>query len=362
MRCPALSHYSVCTSSCPATCSDLTAPLACASPCTEGCECNEGHVLSVDRCVPVQKCGCDADGRYYAIGESFWAAADCTVECHCEDGGDARCFNTTCPEGEVCTIENGYRGCYPKRESLCLVGQNQVLQTFDGVTFPYPLEHSYTLLKTCPERPDFIEVDISQKKPGSAPNGPRVVRIQAVGQEVKIGGAGLSEIKVKVLLSGQPTPGWKAVARAVIQCPFGKGLVGLWPRTVPPGWGLERYGGTWRKPVWATTAWRPFRCLRSCCHSAVIPICLLSQFWRLSRCCGCLLQLVFSLEKNSLFVGQNARKQRILPLEGGSWPWGVGSRSVSVWCTQHRAAGRQERPCKVALASLKHLDPLVTCR
>ncbi|KAM6370751.1 alpha-tectorin [Pluvialis apricaria] len=196
VQCPELSHYSVCASRCPATCSDLTAPLACASPCAEGCECNEGHVLSTDRCVPVQKCGCDVDGRYYAIGESFWAAADCTVECQCEDGGEARCLNTTCPEGEVCAIENGYRGCYPKRESLCLVGQNQVLQTFDGVAFPYPLEHSYTLLKTCPERPDFIEVDISQKKPGTAPNGPRVVRIQAVGQEVKIGGTSLSEIKV----------------------------------------------------------------------------------------------------------------------------------------------------------------------
>ncbi|XP_072740487.1 alpha-tectorin [Ciconia boyciana] len=196
VRCPELSHYSVCASSCPATCSDLTAPLACSSPCAEGCECNRGHVLSTDRCVPIQKCGCDVDGRYYAIGESFWAVADCTVECECEDGGEARCFNTTCPEGEVCTIENGYRGCYPKRESLCLVGQNQVLQTFDGVAFPYPLEHSYTLLKTCPARPDFIEVDISQRKPGSTPSGPRVVRIQAVGQEVKIGGASLSEIKV----------------------------------------------------------------------------------------------------------------------------------------------------------------------
>ncbi|NXG08040.1 TECTA protein, partial [Sakesphorus luctuosus] len=196
VQCPELSHYSVCASSCPATCSDLTAPLACATPCTEGCECDEGHVLSRDRCVPASQCGCDVDGRYYPIGESFWASTDCTVQCQCEDGGEAKCFNTSCPEGEVCTIENGYRGCYPRRETVCLVGQSQVLQTFDGITFPYPLEQSYTLLKTCPERPDFIEVDISQKKAGSAANGPRVVRVQAVGQEVKIGGTRLSDIKV----------------------------------------------------------------------------------------------------------------------------------------------------------------------
>uniref|UniRef100_A0A8D2MVG0 Alpha-tectorin n=1 Tax=Zonotrichia albicollis TaxID=44394 RepID=A0A8D2MVG0_ZONAL len=126
----------------------------------------------------------------------FWASPDCTVHCRCQPGGEASCFNTTCPEGEICTIENGYRGCYPKRETVCLVGQDQVLQTFDGITFPYPLEQSYTLLKTCPERPDFIEVDINQKKVGSAPNGPRVVRVQAAGQDVKIGGTRLSDIKV----------------------------------------------------------------------------------------------------------------------------------------------------------------------
>lgn len=199
VQCPELSQYSVCATSCPATCSDLTAPLSCTSPCTESCECLEGHVLSADRCVPVQGCGCDVNGRYYPVGESFWASADCSVQCHCQAGGEARCFNTTCPEGEICTIENGYRGCYPKRETVCLVGQDQVLQTFDGITFPYPLEQSYTLLKTCPERPDFIEVDINQKKVGSAPNGPRVVRVQAAGQEVKIGGTRLSDIKVKVL-------------------------------------------------------------------------------------------------------------------------------------------------------------------
>lgn len=227
MQCPEHSHYSVCASGCPATCSDLTAPLRCTAPCAEGCECDDGHVLSADRCIPVQKCGCDVDGRYYAVGEVFWATADCTAECQCEDGGEAKCFNTSCPEGEVCTIEDGYRGCYPKREGLCSVGQNQVLRTFDGVTFPYPLEHSYTLLKTCMEKPDFIEVDISQKKPGYAPNGLRVMRIQVVGQEVKVGGASLSEVKVRL------SPRWEASACAMPQCPHGEELMGVQLWTVP---------------------------------------------------------------------------------------------------------------------------------
>ncbi|CAH2319465.1 alpha-tectorin [Pelobates cultripes] len=196
VQCPEFSHYSVCTSSCPATCSDLTAPFSCSSPCTEGCECDEGYVLSADLCVPVGKCGCEIDGKYYVAGDSFWASADCTVECWCEDGGDISCFNTTCRDGEICSVENGYQGCYPRRESICLVNQNQVISTFDSVTFPYPVEYSYTLLKTCPDKAEFIEVDISKKKPDSNTNWIRPLRIQVAKQEIRIGGTSTSEIKV----------------------------------------------------------------------------------------------------------------------------------------------------------------------
>ncbi|XP_013925027.1 PREDICTED: alpha-tectorin [Thamnophis sirtalis] len=196
VSCPEFSHYSICTSSCPATCSDLTAPLNCNSPCTEGCECAEGYVLSTAACVPVRECGCDVDGRYHAVGESFWASVDCTVQCWCEEEGDVHCFNATCQEEEVCTVENGYQGCYPKRETLCLVSQDQVLHTFDGVGFVYPSDNSYTLVKTCPDRPTYLEVDISKKKPDSSPDWLRTLMIQVSNQDVKIGGVDNSEIKV----------------------------------------------------------------------------------------------------------------------------------------------------------------------
>uniref|UniRef100_A0A670Z162 Alpha-tectorin n=1 Tax=Pseudonaja textilis TaxID=8673 RepID=A0A670Z162_PSETE len=196
VSCPEFSHYSICTSSCPATCSDLTAPLNCNSPCTEGCECVEDYVLSTDTCVPVQECGCDVDGRYHAVGESFWASVDCTVQCWCEEEGDVNCFNATCQEGEVCTVEKGYQGCYPKRETLCLVSQDQVLHTFDGVGFVYPSDNSYTLVKTCPDRPTYLEVDISKKKPDSNSDWLRTLMIQVANHDVKIGGVDNSEIKV----------------------------------------------------------------------------------------------------------------------------------------------------------------------
>uniref|UniRef100_A0A8C5SFY2 Tectorin alpha n=1 Tax=Laticauda laticaudata TaxID=8630 RepID=A0A8C5SFY2_LATLA len=196
VSCPEFSHYSICTSSCPATCSDLMAPLNCNSPCTEGCECVEDYVLSTDTCVPVQECGCDVDGHYHAVGESFWASVDCTVQCWCEEEGDVNCFNATCQEGEVCTVEKGYQGCYPKRETLCLVSQDQVLHTFDGVGFVYPSDNSYTLVKTCPDRPTYLEVDISKKKQDSNSDWLRTLMIQVANHDIKIGGVDNSEIKV----------------------------------------------------------------------------------------------------------------------------------------------------------------------
>lgn len=200
LQCPSFSHYSVCTSSCPDTCSDLTASQNCATPCTEGCECNEGFVLSTSQCVPLHKCGCDFDGHYYTMGEFFWATANCTVQCLCEEGGDVYCFNKTCRSGEVCAVEDGYQGCFPKRETVCLLSQHQVLHTFDGAAYAFPAEFSYTLLKTCPERPEYVEIDINKKKPDVGPAWLRGVRILVADQEVKIGGIGASEVKVRLLM------------------------------------------------------------------------------------------------------------------------------------------------------------------
>lgn len=200
VQCPSFSHYSVCTSSCPDTCADLTASQTCASPCTEGCECNDGFVLSASQCVPLHECGCDFDGRYYTLGEFFWATANCTVQCLCEEGGDVYCFNRTCRADEVCTVEQGHRGCFPRRETVCLLSQDQVLHTFDGAAFAFPAEFSYTVLRTCPEQPEYLEIDINKKKPDGGPGWLRGLRILVANQEVKIGGFGAAEVKVRPLL------------------------------------------------------------------------------------------------------------------------------------------------------------------
>lgn len=98
-------------------------------------------------------------------------------------------------------MEDGYQGCFPKRETVCLLSQNQVLHTFDGAAYAFPSEFSYTLLKTCPERPEYLEIDINKKKPDAGPAWLRGLRILVADQEVKIGGVGALEVKVRRFLA-----------------------------------------------------------------------------------------------------------------------------------------------------------------
>lgn len=70
LKCPSGSSYSPCANPCPATCRTLNTPKDCPAtlPCAEGCECQEGHVLSGASCVPFNECGCtDSRGSYYQV-------------------------------------------------------------------------------------------------------------------------------------------------------------------------------------------------------------------------------------------------------------------------------------------------------
>ncbi|XP_032080825.1 alpha-tectorin-like [Thamnophis elegans] len=61
------SHYNVCATSCPATCSNPLAPWNCTKPCVEDCECDKGFVLSGAQCVPQEDCGCVDGDQYYEV-------------------------------------------------------------------------------------------------------------------------------------------------------------------------------------------------------------------------------------------------------------------------------------------------------
>lgn len=206
LPCPEFSRYEVCTSACPASCSDLTAPLYCTHPCTEGCQCEPGYVLSGNRCVQQEDCGCEHNDLYYPLNHTFWAGpsgeeGDCTLRCTCGLAGEVSCFNESCKEGEVCVAELGLLGCYPRREGLCSVTQNSVTSTFDGTFLLFPDDSSYYLLKLCgpvPVNGSVVEVKMGRRFVNKGPTWKRPVIVTVANLEAQMGGTDFDTVKVGV--------------------------------------------------------------------------------------------------------------------------------------------------------------------
>ncbi|GCC20590.1 hypothetical protein chiPu_0019153 [Chiloscyllium punctatum] len=128
---------------------------------------NENRVGSAVSWLRSIKCGCEFNERYYSFKTKFWANDDCTLRCLCEGPGEVLCMNETCSKGEFCLVENGIRGCYPKRAAVCTVSRNNGLQTFDGASFDFRDEYAYTLLKICGSNSynlSHFEIKLGRKK------------------------------------------------------------------------------------------------------------------------------------------------------------------------------------------------------
>lgn len=199
----------MCTSACPASCSDLTAPLYCAHPCTEGCQCDTGYVLSGSRCVQPDDCGCEHNNLYYPLNGTFWAShsgeeGDCALRCTCGLAGEVSCFNESCKEGEVCVAELGLMGCYPRREGVCSVTQNSVTSSFDGTFLLFPDDSSFYLLKLCgpiPANASMVEVKIGRRLMNKGPSWKRPVIVTVAHLEAQMGGSDFDTVKVSILSS-----------------------------------------------------------------------------------------------------------------------------------------------------------------
>lgn len=220
LPCPEFSHYQVCTSACPASCSDLTAPLYCAHPCTEGCQCNQGFVLSGSRCVQREDCGCEHNGLYYPLNATFWAGHngeeyDCTLRCSCGPAGEVSCFNDSCKEGDVCVAEVGLLGCYPRREGVCSITQNSVMSSFDGTFLLFPDDSSYYLLKLCgpvPANGSVVEVKMGRRLMNKGPSWKRPVVVTVANLEAQVGGTDFDTVKVSNYF-GVQTFSWSVPTR-----------------------------------------------------------------------------------------------------------------------------------------------------
>uniref|UniRef100_A0A8C8RVE9 Alpha-tectorin n=1 Tax=Pelusios castaneus TaxID=367368 RepID=A0A8C8RVE9_9SAUR len=168
--CPAKKYFDFCGPACPATCSNLSAPLLCTKPCVAGCFCREGYVLDAGFCVPVSQCGCTLNGQYHQLGEEVIVTDTCSRKCSCQQPAKPmQCQDHACGSLEICGVVNGIRGCNPVMFGTSWVFGLVHFTTFDGVTFDYQGACKYTLSKYCGppgNLPDFV-VKVEYEHKGS---------------------------------------------------------------------------------------------------------------------------------------------------------------------------------------------------
>uniref|UniRef100_A0A663DPL7 VWFD domain-containing protein n=1 Tax=Aquila chrysaetos chrysaetos TaxID=223781 RepID=A0A663DPL7_AQUCH len=166
VACPPNSRYNPCTSACPATCTDPLAPKNCSRPCLEGCECNNGFVISGGQCVSMSNCGCLQNGKYYQVCSAFWQA-DCAGQCVCAGNGTVVCNSDTCEVSEVCKVQNGLLGCYPLHPSTCHIFGDPHYITFDGRLYHFQGDCNYTVVKTCTNSSERFSVTTRNEHRGN---------------------------------------------------------------------------------------------------------------------------------------------------------------------------------------------------
>ncbi|NXX13324.1 FCGBP protein, partial [Podargus strigoides] len=194
--CPPNQHYELCGPPCPPTCSGQREAEEChaatGTACVEGCYCDAGFLASGAECVPVARCGCRHQGRYYQLGEEFYPQNDaCERRCVCRGAGAVECAQQGCGEDEECGVRDGVRGCHPREGcGRCQALGGGVYTTLDGLRLVVTGSCKRTMAEAeddDPQRPLVpFAVEVEEDEEGGK-GGPQIRQVTVTVRGVAIG-------------------------------------------------------------------------------------------------------------------------------------------------------------------------------
>ncbi|XP_051901395.1 IgGFc-binding protein [Pristis pectinata] len=213
MKCPVHSHYESCADTCRSTCAGLTEQSPCPAFCSEGCECDPGFLSDGDRCVPVDRCGCLGNGRYYQLGETV-VQEGCTQRCSCSQTGlvceaiscaaDEHCvvkdglldcYNkdpckaARCREKEVCRVQEGVAKCVPQYTKKCWAWGDPHYHTLDGLNYDFQGTCTYVVAESCgtdTTLPSFKVTAKNDVRGNTAVSYVKLVHVDVYGYRISI--------------------------------------------------------------------------------------------------------------------------------------------------------------------------------